>query len=204
MCLAIVKPGPAVIPESHLRQGWISNSDGAGFSYIKEGKVCIEKGFMELKDFLAAYQVASTKYKSSPFLIHFRIRSMGNKTADNTHPFVIAGGALIHNGSLDGTGAQYGEGPSDTAMFAARFAADLTFDIVNNNKKEFDSALGYNKMCMLYDDGKYAIINEKDGVWKDDVWYSNHSFTPRHPHACNSSIVGDDPHCEPSLGDDMR
>lgn len=179
MCLAILKPAAGVVPLDRLRNGWISNPDGGGYGYVHNGKSVIRKGFDKLKEFTDAYAADAAQFSTSPFLIHFRIRTMGAKDADNTHPFQIENGILIHNGSLNGTGATYGTGKSDTALFAERFSKDLTYDFVHNNRTELSTALGYNKVAILYDDGRYTIINEKDGYWDNDVWYSNKTYTPR-------------------------
>lgn len=179
MCLAILKPAKVKVPEESLRMGWQGNSDGAGFAYIDNGKVVAVKGLMTWKEFLAAYQAAAKKFKSSPFLIHFRIKSMGDKSAENTHPFPINGGMLIHNGTIDGTGATWNSGPSDTKCFAETFGDRLTYDFAKEHKEKLEEALGHNKVAMLYGDGQYVILGEKNGTWNDDVWYSNYSYRPR-------------------------
>lgn len=179
MCLAIFKPAKVSVPADYLREGWIHNPDGAGFAYTHKGKVHTVKGLMTWKAFIEAYDVATKKFKNSPFVIHFRIRSMGDKSAENTHPFPIRDGVLIHNGSVDGTKAVWDKGPSDTAYFAETFSEKLTYDFVKEHKKEWDDAVGYNKMVMLYDDGRHLILNEQHGSWVNDVWYSNMSYKPR-------------------------
>lgn len=182
MCLAIVKPANRIIPKANLAAGWCSNPDGAGFAWNENGKVNHVKGLMTLKEFMAQYEEAAAVHTNSNFLIHFRIRSMGDRSASNTHPHMMStGAALIHNGTLDGTGAQYDKGKSDTALFVEKFGEQLTYDKVHKYKVDFEGALGngYNKLALLYPDGKYLILNEKSGVWDNDIWYSNHSFKPR-------------------------
>lgn len=193
MCLAIFKPAKVAIPEARLRNGWVNNNDGAGFAYIKKGKVVSEKGFMFLSDFLPAYKEASTRHPASPFVIHFRIRSMGDKSPANTHPFTVENGVMIHNGTIMGTGATYAAGPSDTAKFAETFGKDLDYATVLKHKKEFEDAIDFNKVVLLYNGGKHIILNEKQGSWKDDVWYSNHSFEAR-PTLCSTYSHGNGYH----------
>lgn len=175
MCLAIVKPGNLVIPTDYLERGWQYNPDGAGFAFVKDGKVEIKKGYMSLKDFLGAYNKYWEENKKSTFLIHFRIRTFGAKGPYNTHPFEIKDGALIHNGSVSGVGAQ-SDGPSDTALFARKYSNVLSYDTVHKHRAEFEDAVGYNKIAMLYHDGRYLILNEKAGDWDNDIWYSNSSY----------------------------
>jgi predicted glutamine amidotransferase len=187
VCLAIFKPAKVILPEESIRNGWISNSDGGGYAFIDKKKVVHRKGIMTLKEFGEAYAADSKQYKKSPFAVHFRIRSMGDKSPSNTHPYPIAKGMLIHNGTIDGTGAVGGVGESDTAKFCKMFGDQLTYEWVKEHKEELETAIGWNKLVMLYDDGKFHIINEKSGLWVGDVWYSNHSFKPRLPHGATCS-----------------
>ncbi len=176
MCLAIVRKPRVAVPEEHLRDGWEHNPDGAGYAFVENGMAVFRKGFMKYKEFLEAYQQDASSNPDSAFLIHFRITSQGAKNAANTHPFVIDGGLLIHNGTLSGTGSVSGTGDSDTCKFAEKYSKNLSFDFVTAYSAQFDEALRGSKLCMLYDDGRYKIVNEKDGVWQDDVWYSNYSY----------------------------
>lgn len=184
MCLAIVQPKGTKVPLEFLQQGWIANPNGGGYAFVHDGKVAIRKGYMKLKDLLAAYSADLQSHPDSPFLIHFRITSLGETSAKFTHPFAIEGGAMIHNGTLSGTGAKNGEGPSDTAIFAERYAKNLTFDLIAKNRPDWDEALKYSKVATLYDDGRYQIINEQDGFWEDGVWYSNRSHKSYFSSAC--------------------
>lgn len=190
MCLAVFKPAKLGISEEYLRNAWQGNSDGAGFAFVRSNKVVIEKGFMGVKDFLAAYDAAYKANKRSPFLIHFRIRTQGDKSQDNTHPFPIKNGALIHNGGLDGTGAAYHVGKSDTCLFAERLADKLSYDAVSARVKELSDAVGYNKLAMLYDNGKHVILNEGAGHWHNDVWFSNHSYSYSRRNYANGGPYG--------------
>jgi predicted glutamine amidotransferase len=176
MCMAIFKPAKIVVKEEHLRNSWIANPDGAGFAYVKGGKVVVEKGYLSVKEFLAAYETAFKKNKNSPFLIHFRIRSMGDRGAVHTHPYMFQHGALIHNGTIHGTGAAYGTGPSDTELFARRFGAMMTFENVTALKDKLEKALDFNKIVILYPSKEAIILNEPKGTWDDGVWFSTTAY----------------------------
>lgn len=181
MCLAIFKPAGVEMKEDYLHSGWVHNSDGGGFAFIKDGKVEVSKGYTTWKDFWDAYQEAEFMFSDSPFLIHFRIRSQGDRSVENTHPFVIEGGigALIHNGTLVGTGSVYGTGKSDTALFVEKFGRALTFENVEENLKGLENAIGPgNKFAILYPDGRHHIVNKMRGTEEDGVWYSNQSYKP--------------------------
>lgn len=178
MCLAVLKPAKLVLPMDHFRNGWKANPDGGGYGFIdKDGNPVMRKGFMKLKAMEEAYEKDAEENNDSPFVVHFRIRTMGDKDEANTHPFPIENGMLIHNGSITGTAATYGNGKSDTALFAEAFAKDLTYDFVYKHKTELNTSLDWNKIVLLYKDKRYLIINEASGHWDRDIWYSNKTYT---------------------------
>lgn len=192
MCLAIVQPVGSTIPIPHLQQGWVHNPDGAGYAFVKDDEVVVKKGYSKLKEFLKDYTADVRDNEGSAFLLHFRIRTMGDRSDENTHPFIIPGGAMIHNGSLTGTAAKYNEGPSDTSAFASKFGSHLNYDFVYNKAKELGDAIGkYNKLAMLYNTNRYVIVNEEEGVWQDRVWYSNSSYV-RYGGSVDYPYMGDD------------
>lgn len=177
MCIAIVQKAGKRIPNDRLVNSFLNNEDGAGFAYIKDGKVEVAKGFMTMKSFLPAYADLYEKYgKDNPMLIHCRIATAGTVTPDNCHPFKIKGGALIHNGHLWSADGGLDAKKSDTREFAETFYNILDFDSVMAaiNSSEFEEAIGYDRMAMLYDDGRFLTA----GSWyeEDEALYSNAGF----------------------------
>lgn len=187
MCVAILcKPG-ARVTDAALWKGWGINRDGGGMAFInKHGKLVIDKGYTEYN----AFHKALTKHlgnvaEDSPFMIHMRIRSAGDMGKNNHHPFAIKpqngpSGALMHNGTLfQPSGAWRGEPDdlkSDTRVVANALNNILSAENVLNSVRELGIAIGTaNKMVFLYEDKTWAIINEEQGVWDNDVWYSNGS-----------------------------
>lgn len=183
MCVAIVQKIGAVIDNRNLYEGWISNKDGGGFAYVDRNtnKVVIKSGFLEYNKFQKAYEAAVLEHgDQSPMLVHMRIRTSGDVSEKNCHPFRIRGGALIHNGIMfTPTGTLAGRASdkkSDTRIFCDVFHNALIPAHVRLAEKGILSAIGgHNKLCMLYDTREYIILNEGAGYWKDDVWYSNRS-----------------------------
>ena len=56
MCVIAVKEsGVSAFPEAKMKAMFRHNSDGAGFAYVLDNKVFVEKGLMEYKDFERAY-----------------------------------------------------------------------------------------------------------------------------------------------------
>lgn len=84
MCLAIFKPAGVELPEQSIRSGWIGNPDGGGYAFVKEGSIVVRKNFGKLAEFYAAYKKDAEENAGSPFVVHFRIRSMGDRSLDNT------------------------------------------------------------------------------------------------------------------------
>lgn len=180
MCVAIVQQAGKVLTPSALKRGWDYNDDGGGFAYIENGKVQISKGFMRYEDFEKAYMsIANNQGKKNPMLVHMRIGTSGKNDRDNTHPFRVRGGAMIHNGIMF---TPYGEaaGPnqckSDTCVFAHTLHNILVKEDVKRAKSDLERAIGSgNKMAFLYDDGEYVILNDRAGFWDKGIWYSNDS-----------------------------
>lgn len=181
MCVAIVTTKNRSLTTEQLRRGWAVNRDGGGFAYVgPDGKVEIKKGFMKLEDMEREYFAAVQKYSAtSPFLVHLRIRTSGETDQHNTHPFKIRGGAMIHNGILfHPTGKLAGtEGRrnSDTRILATVGHNILVKEHVIAAKDMLEQIFNYNKLCFLYDDGDFVILNEDLGDWHDGIWFSNSS-----------------------------
>lgn len=180
MCIAIVSKPGIIIPENKLHNCWVTNPEGGGYAFVSDNSIKIRKGFMKWKLFYKSYKQDAQAAKTSPFLIHFRIRTHGSKDENNTHPFQIENGALIHNGCIHGTGANNVDGKSDTCLFAEKFSSKLEYNVIKNHVKEIEDALGtYNKIGLLYNDGNYLILNESSGMWDEEVWYSNRTYTQK-------------------------
>lgn len=179
MCVAILAPKGKVIGNRQLAAGWYSNSDGGGMAYIdNDGKVRISKGFMEYNPFQKEYERIVKEYgNNGPMLVHMRIRSAGSKNKENTHPFPIKNGALIHNGTMFTPKFDQNtkDMKSDTRIFAETLFNILTKEDVDDAMKDLSDAVGWNKIALLWDGGEYSIINERSGQWNDGIWYSNGS-----------------------------
>lgn len=185
MCIAIVtKQGARLTPEQ-IAAGWRSNRDGAGVAYVKEGKVVIDKGYLQLDKFQDAYARLADQFSDeSPFLVHMRIGTSGHKDSpNNTHPFEVKTqrgprGAMIHNGVLfTPTGDWVGpsnDRKSDTRVVCEALGNILQLEDVLRAKERISRVIGTgNKFAFLYDDKTTVILNEDQGVWKDNIWFSN-------------------------------
>ena len=174
MCLAIYKPKGKTLPKEYAESGFAFNKDGAGFAYVKSGKLFIEKGLMTFQDFWNAFE----KVQEYEAIIHFRMATHGAIEQANTHPFRVAEFALIHNGILD---IKADEGKTDTETFASYVLEPLIKrygrEILDDPSFDFllSSAIEGSKFVLLSPNAHY-IINEAAGLWEDGIWYSNKSY----------------------------
>lgn len=190
MCIAVVtKPGKN-LNNAQLWAGWGINRDGGGFAYVKDNKVVIKKGYRVYNEFQKAYREAVEEVgNDSPFLIHMRISTSGLVSGENTHPFPVGHtsdeadsftGAMIHNGILFSPFGELAGQPadrkSDTRIVSEQLTKLLVLENVLKAKDMMGKAInGGNKLCFLYEDKTFVIVNESSGRWKDDIWYSNNS-----------------------------
>ena len=130
MCIIVVKKAGIAAPSDEMFENmWNHNPDGAGFMYTANGGVCIEKGFMEYKDFYKAYKRVEGKIDTvqTPMIFHFRITTHGGTSPENTHPFPVTDNlsmlrklmcktslGVAHNGILS---VQPRSGVSDTMEY---------------------------------------------------------------------------------------
>lgn len=176
MCIAIVVPAGKILSGEILTNCYNANPDGMGMAYINDdGKVELSKGFLKIGEFVPAYKEKAVKYgATNAMLVHFRIATMGKVNPSNCHPFRIKNGALIHNGSLWWDRAGLDAEKSDTRLFCEQQYNNLQYDVVKEALPELTTALGYNKLAMLYDGGEYIRV----GRWEEDegIYYSNHGY----------------------------
>lgn len=175
MCLAIAKLAGAEIPVEHLKTGFKNNDDGAGFSVVNKGRLITKKGFWNFYDFWQAFE----PYQLDPAIIHFRLATAGKINKKNCHPFEMCHGlySVIHNGILPHPSTEF---RSDTHCFVydvleplARKGELFTQEMFEMLEEHIGP---YNKLCFLDRAGEIFIINEKQGDWEGDIWYSNWSY----------------------------
>lgn len=187
MCIAIWKDKDLTISKERLQECFNSNPDGAGFMYIDNKQLKMQKGFFKFNDFWEAYEPLQSK----KCVIHFRIKTHGSVNVDNCHPFEISNSlGFVHNGIISG----YGEGDiSDTRDFNNLILKPMVSKWGNLAlfepavKHLIEERIGYSKLIFLDRHGKHEIFNEDKGVWDDGVWYSNTSYKPKVVVAANSS-----------------
>jgi len=185
MCLvAAVKSGK--LDDDSIQYAFVNHSDGAGFAYVRDGKIVVEKGFFDIGDFTKAYMELGDNI--GPHIIHFRNSTGGLVNAINCHPFQPHPEvAFAHNGkiSLIKSDSHF----SDTFYFSN----GVMTDILRNNGATIVEANWFpwfvgqavgklNKLAFLTKNSKLVIVNEDEGEghWSEGsaskIWFSNYSY----------------------------
>lgn len=93
MCIIAAKPAGIDMPKrEYIENMFRYNHDGAGLMWAQNGKVHIEKGFMDLNAFLARLDVLdkTVGFKNRSVVMHFRITTHGGTKPENCHPFPVS------------------------------------------------------------------------------------------------------------------
>lgn len=207
MCIIAAKPAGIALPNAKtIETMWYANPDGAGFMYAHDGKVVIEKGFMELEEFTAALNRAAktTDLTDTGVVMHFRITTHGGTRPSNTHPFPLSGNlaalrklrfvtdiGVAHNGVIHTVSPRDKE-TSDTMEFIASELSLLYKGCPNfyENKSlmQLVEELCGSKLAFLLGDGSIHTVgsfNEHEGML-----YSNYSWEPYKPKYFSSYPYG--------------
>jgi predicted glutamine amidotransferase len=180
MCIAIYKPSGFLLTDETIAESWRCNADGAGFMYNENNKLHIVKGLMTLEAFKEAYK----PHEEKNCVLHFRIKTHGNKDQENTHPFAIDDRlGMVHNGILTSVDTKEDQTKSDTWHFTKKHL--FTFRKNNHNfytnpiyKEMIESFIGFSKLIFMDNKGKVSIFNESKGDWDSGCWFSNKSYQP--------------------------
>jgi hypothetical protein len=173
MCQCYLVKPYAEIDYQELRWGWRLNDDGAGYMFADKGKLVIRKPFWHLDSFISCLHADREKHENRAFVIHMRLATSGNKVFDNCHPISVNDNlAFVHNGIFKEF--SYHAQKSDTVIFNEVVLQSLPSDFLYNDAtlyllKEYCFC---SKLIFLDVEGKWSIINEVLGTWKNNIWYS--------------------------------
>jgi hypothetical protein len=188
MCVIIHKPAGVKLHEYIYANSFNRNPDGAGFSYVKDGKLEVVKGIMTLKGFMDAIE----GIEDQELLIHFRKMSKGKVSEENCHPFLISSEespeysyAVVHNGTLSWHSTA---DRSDTSFFVEQFIKPIIdrdpyfFEFSNCRVMLGAYICSNNKICVMQydainDNMAVNIVNRLKGIEYHGCWFSNLSFT---------------------------
>lgn len=192
MCIIAIKCKGVDMPdEQTLKTMWTNNPHGAGIMYARDGRVCIDKGYMDWTSFYERIKSLGDT-KDMAVVMHFRIATHGAVIPGNTHPFPVTNNVafltklrlycrlgVAHNGIIPITPR---EGISDTMEYIATELAPLSSKNPEWYKdKSTLETIGkriQSKLAVL--DGEGTISYYGDFITESDgMVYSNNSYKPR-------------------------
>jgi len=187
MCVIACSPRGVSFPnENTIRKMWYANDDGAGFCYEMDGRVHIEKGFMNIEDYIRAVDaLKEIAGENIPVIFHFRIGTAGGNIAQNTHPFPISNNygklkelsyigdlAVAHNGCIP---IDNDNGVSDTMTYIKNYMS-----LYRKLDKHFYQNKVFQKAIEEQTKSKLAFLDEKGIITTignfteiDGILYSN-------------------------------
>jgi len=185
MCVIIVKPANASMPDGYLETCYDNNPDGLGYMYAKDGRVIadkfIPKSFAEVKE-------VWDQLESVEAIIHLRWLTTGERVKGHCHPFrILKDNAIshdlffMHNGTF--TIDQY-EGENDTISFKNSILKPILVNDPNIlHSKKFINILegmdSWSRLAFLSGDGQITLTRERSWVTHEGCKLSNnYSTTP--------------------------
>lgn len=175
MCLLIFKPAGVAMPQASLEHGYAENPHGMGVAWAQDGQLRCWRSLDKFRT-LCEKVAGLTDY---PALIHFRWATHGAKTRENCHPFLASDKSFVmaHNGVLP---IHSTPEVSDTRHFLTHVLENLKPGWHKNwiTCDWLEEALYGNKVGVLFPNGEWVLLNEKDGDWAGEVWYSNQDYLP--------------------------
>jgi predicted glutamine amidotransferase len=182
----------------HFHNASYSNPDGAGIAYFNGRKTVILKSPRWRGEQI---EREMEKLKDAPAIVHFRFATHGRVNYDNAHPFALSKGyAAAHNGVI--CTKHLGKpkhDESDTRQFLrVRVNRVLTMAgcIGELDLLEWGEEIGTgNKLAIMSNRGDVSLVNDAQGHWFEDCWFSNYSYeaykVPKFKHRISSSYVPD-------------
>ena len=180
MCIIIYKPLEKTIDKEELKACWKRNDDGAGYSYVSDGKIVIHKELRKFERFWKHYKetiVDTNLEKKKKIILHFRIKTSGNVDLKNIHPYRISNDVVLaHNGVITNIDVPLNSEYSDTYLLCKTILAKLPKEWYKNNSilSLLEAYIGSgSKLAILDNSENIYLVNEEKGTWEDGIWYSN-------------------------------
>lgn len=199
MCIIIAKEKNGRLPkEEELKRSFEYNSDGAGFMYVDNGEVVVDKGYMTWNGFIGHYNKLLKKFnnfKNKSLVIHCRIGTSGKNTPGNTHPYPISDNtkvlrkkyyktdiAMAHNGIIKNYGTP--TGLNDTQEFIAKYIYPVHKNYSNFYENPYfmqglEDITG-SKLVFLTKEDKLFFVGEfvqDNGLLFSNTTYKSYSYS---------------------------
>ena len=165
------------------------NPHGAGYMYARDGKVIIQKGFMDLESYLDALHREHFTARDS-VVYHFRISTQAGVKPEMTHPFPLTnrlehceylslecGLGVAHNGIIQLTTDSRQTRFSDTALFITRYLVNIISspeDLRRKSTLETIFQLARSKFALMDTTGYVATVGEF--INERGLLFSNNSY----------------------------
>lgn len=162
-----------------------NNPDGFGFAIRIDDNIITSRG-LNADKVIDKFFTIKEAYPDSDAMFHARLATHGTINNENCHPFRVANDrrlVLAHNGILPMQVPIKGN-RSDTRIFADDILPAMGIEILDNysDRLALEDWLGNNKIVIMSTHPalkqNYYILNEKEGMDNDGVWYSNCSYQP--------------------------
>lgn len=186
MCIIAIKPSSkAIFDDVTIKEMFSRNPDGAGAMWFENGKVHIQKGFMNITAVLDF--VHSRNWGEIPLILHFRIGTAGPNNEMNCHPYPIGRKnalkctctlGMAHNGILSKYNPPFGSEINDTQNFINTILNELPKNFLENTAicKLIESESIGSRLAFLDKNG--TITRFGNWIEDDGYFYSNTSYKP--------------------------
>ena len=185
MCLLTFMPEYVTPDMERFEIAATANPDGFGWAILERSKIVRFRSmnFAEAADKFAV----ARRVHQGPAMFHFRWATHGTENVENCHPFLLGGDAdtvMGHNGILP-VEIEKGDTRSDTRVFAETVMPAIggiaALDDAEYAAKLAKWATGSKLVFMTNNpdtEHEWYIVNEQDGHWDKDMWWSNRSYVP--------------------------
>lgn len=196
MCIIVAKGKNLKMPSKEILERCFNvNSDGAGYMYVKNGKVYINKGFMDFNSFYKSIEKLGKIYdlEKHAIVMHFRISTGGNVDGGNCHPYPITSNeehlrrkhfvtdlGMCHNGTISHYSGGYLSKDilNDTQKFIKNFVSvikDMDANFLHNRRAmELIEDIAGSKLCFLDSDEKIHLVGKF--IKDNGIYYSNSGY----------------------------
>jgi len=185
MCLLTFMPEYVSPDMSRFEIAAKANPDGFGWAILECDRILRFRS-MNFDEAAQKFEVARRVHQG-PAMFHFRWATHGSEDVENCHPFLLGGDAqsvMGHNGILP-VDIQKGDKRSDTRVFAENIMPAVggisALDDDEYVERLAKWAAGSKLVFMTNNpDAQHSwyIVNEADGHWDKDMWWSNSSYRP--------------------------
>jgi hypothetical protein len=184
ICVIICKPKDVSLPQSILEAAFKRNDDGWGMMRLAghgvKHRVIVDRGVST--SFEEFYKLYQAKYAAFQCAVHMRIKTHGEISEENCHPYKIMDDVYImHNGTMSNAPTT-NPAMSDTWHFAQLLKSVCNGDPTRLRDPSIQHLIhmaigGSNKLVVLDKEG-FLTFNHSAGKEHEGAWYSNDLSLP--------------------------